>query len=106
MNNPLGLGEVRQIKMWLAEGKPFPLIVRGFSGTHDRDVIVEVVDAIRRTDSAEDALERAQAAIWRRRYGVPQINQMEAAVVLERCCAANFMVSSPRGGHWHSAPWR
>lgn len=95
MNNPLGLGEVRQIKMWLAEGKPFPLIVKGFAGAHSRDVIVEVVDAIRRTHTAEEALELALSCFWSKTNGVPLINQKPAAIVLASMNAAGVVRAPP-----------
>lgn len=106
MNYPLGLGEVRQIKIWLAQGVKFPHIVWGFAGTQDRDVIVEVVDAIRRTDSAEEALELAEACIASRRLGTPLINQKPAEIVLEGIDPLSVLRTGPRNQLDRYAPWR
>lgn len=105
--NELGLGEVRQIKMALASGAKFNNIVRAFAGAHTRDELVEVVDAIRRTDTAEEALELAEACIWSRIDKIPLINQKPAEIVLKGCEAAGSVRwRSFRRAESSYLPWR
>lgn len=76
-----GIGEIARIRLALSAGAKMERLCFAFSGAHDRDEIVEVVDAIRRHASDHDAQRHVNQVLAAQEAGVPLVNGRAASAV-------------------------